>query len=92
MSVTQKARTMNQKSSSAATAKGKKSQNGFLSFFGEVKGELKRITWTGKEELQLYTKIVVMATFVLGMAIYASDLFVRSTLGGLGAIFRMIFG
>lgn len=81
---------MSQKSASV-TAK-EKQQNGFFHFVGQVKSELKRITWTGKEELKLYTKIVVSATFALGMAIYASDLFIQSALSVLNTLFKVVFG
>lgn len=61
-------------------------------FIGEVKGELKRIHWTSKEELKVYTRIVVIATFMLGMSIYVVDLLLRSSLAGLSAIMRLITG
>ncbi len=62
------------------------------SFFGEVKKEIQRISWTGKAELRSYTKIVVGATFTLGIMIYGIDLFVRSALVGLGNIVHWIAG
>ena len=43
-------------------------------FFGDVKAELRRITWTSKEELQVYTKIVVGATFALGLGITRNNM------------------
>jgi len=61
-------------------------------FFGDVKGELFKISWTSKEELQVYTRIVVIATFVLGMCIYGMDLVIQNVLAGLGAFIRLITG
>lgn len=61
-------------------------------YFGEVKGELSKITWTTKEELVVYTKIVVIATFVLGMSIYLVDLVIQATLNGLGHFIRLLTG
>lgn len=61
-------------------------------FFGDVKGELGRINWTTREEILVYTKIVVVATFLLGMAIYVTDLFIQSTLMGLAGVMRWITG
>ena len=60
-----------------------------VEFVGEVKAELKRITWTSKEELRLYTKMVVATTFVLGLGLYVIDIFIQSFLNGMGVIFRL---
>ena len=62
------------------------------SFFKEVKDELKKVTWTSKEELIFSTKIVVIATVVFGLAIYVVDLGIRGTLDLAGNFVRMIFG
>lgn len=61
-------------------------------YFGEVKQEIKRITWTSKEELRVYTKIVVGATFSLGLMIYGVDVFIRSVLAGLSNMVHWIAG
>jgi len=81
------------------TKKGQRSSDdsrGFLknaiTFLGEVKQEIQRITWTSKEELRVYTKIVVGATFVLGIGIYAVDLLLRSTFDALSIIIHWIAG
>jgi len=64
----------------------------FLNFLAEVKQEIQKITWTSKEELRVYTKIVVGATFLLGLGIYAIDLFIRSTFDALSVIIHWIAG
>lgn len=61
-----------------------------IEFVGEVKAELKKITWTNPEELRLYTKMVVATTFVLGLGLYGIDLIIQSFLNGIQMIFRMI--
>ena len=61
-------------------------------YFGEVKAEFFRIAWTSKEELKVYTKIVVIATFFLGLGIYGADLVMGTVLSGLKTIVRMIMG
>lgn len=61
-------------------------------FFGEVKQEFKKVTWTSRDELKAYTKIVVLATFISGMLLYLLDLFVKGTLDGLGGLVRLITG
>lgn len=62
------------------------------SYFGSVQDELKKVTWTSKQELLLCTKAVIIATFVFGFAIYFVDLALRGALDGIGNIVRMIFG
>jgi len=62
------------------------------SFFSGVKTEFKKITWTNKEELQTYTKIVVGATFFCGMSVYFVDLSIRGCLTTLEAVTLLIFG
>jgi preprotein translocase subunit SecE len=59
-----------------------------VEFVGDVKAELKRISWASPEELRVYTKIVVGATFALGMGIYVVDLCIQMVLHGISALFR----
>lgn len=61
-------------------------------FVGEIKEELKKISWTSPEELKAYTQIVVGATFFCGMGIYIADLFIQFFLNGLAFIARLIAG
>ena len=63
-----------------------------LSYFREVQNELKKVTWTSKEELIFCTKAVIFATFFFGLTIYGVDLLIRGTLDGVTAFLRMIFG
>lgn len=58
----------------------------------EVKSEFSKITWTNRDELLAYTKLVVGGTFVFGMGIYLVDLLIRLVLGGLESIIRWIAG
>lgn len=62
------------------------------SFVADVKGEIQKITWTSREELVVYTKIVVGATFVFGMSIYLLDLLIQGTLGSLNFLLHLISG
>ena len=50
------------------------------SFLKELKEEFKKISWTSQEDLKLATKVVVGSIFVLGIAIYMTDLTIK---GGL---------
>lgn len=61
-------------------------------FIADVKAEIQKITWTNREELIFYTKLVVGATFVFGMAIYVLDLVIQGTLGSLNFLMHLISG
>lgn len=61
-------------------------------FVADIKSEIQKITWTSREELLVYTKIVVGATFICGMAIYALDLIIQGTLSGLNLLLSFIGG
>lgn len=63
-----------------------------MSYVRELKAELKKVTWTTKEELTLCTKVVIGATFVFGMGIYLSDLLIKGFLDGFSAIIHLVFG
>jgi preprotein translocase subunit SecE len=62
------------------------------SYVRELKEELRKVTWTSKEELLVFTKIVVGATFALGIGIYGIDLLIKGVLNGFGALVHLIFG
>lgn len=63
-----------------------------LSYFREVQNELKRVTWTSKSELIFCTKVVIIAIFLFGFAIYGVDLAIGGILNAANALFRAIFG
>lgn len=81
---------VNQKSNSATSVNSKGLFQRISEFAGEVKTELGKVTWTAKEELQAYTKIVVGATFCCGLAIYFIDLTIRSALDGIAFLMRWL--
>lgn len=62
------------------------------SYFREVKNELKKVTWTSKEELIFCTKAVIIATFFFGFAIYVVDLAIGGILSAANVIFQWVFG
>ena len=49
-------------------------------FFREIQKELKKVSWTSKEELLLSTKVVIISIFVFGLGIFVTDLSIRSSL------------
>ena len=63
-----------------------------ISFLQGLKNELKQVTWTSKAELVLFTKIVVGATFALGLGIYGVDLLIKGCLTGFKTLIHLIFG
>lgn len=69
--------------------KVKKKRVGFLQ---QLKDELKKVTWTSKEELFLCTKVVLGVIFAFGIGIYLVDLLIKGVLDGLKAIFFWIAG
>ena len=62
------------------------------SYFNEIKFEMKRISWTTKEELLVLTKIVVGSVFVFALGIYFADIVIRSALQVVSFLARMIIG
>lgn len=64
----------------------------FREWIEEVKHEVKVIHWTSKEELKVYTQIVVGATFMLGMGVYLVDLLIHGALNTLNFVIRAVFG
>jgi preprotein translocase subunit SecE len=63
-----------------------------VSYLREVQNELKKVTWTSREELLFCTKAVILATFLFGLAIYAIDLGIRGVLDLAAHFVQMIFG
>ena len=55
-------------------------------YFRQVQEELKKVSWTSKQELLLSTKIVVIATFVCGIGIYFADIIIRMILNGVSML------
>lgn len=63
-----------------------------FNYVGDVKAELKKVTWTTQDELKVYTKIVVLATFLCGMGTFLADVFIQGVLNGMSMIVRLITG
>jgi preprotein translocase SecE subunit len=63
-----------------------------VNFIEEVKQEFWRMSWTGGEDLKVYTQAVVGATLVFGLLIYGVDLTIRLLLATLQGLFQFIFG
>jgi preprotein translocase subunit SecE len=89
MSVTHKSSLFAESKKKAQAALKRKSGEGILQ---GLKNELKKVSWTSKEELKLCTKIVVGSTMLFGLGIYGIDLFVKSVLEGIHVLARLVFG
>jgi len=63
-----------------------------FAFFGDVKIEFKKISWTSKGELQVYTKIVIAATFLFGLVVYFMDVLIQQCLSAINVVLRFITG
>jgi preprotein translocase subunit SecE len=61
-------------------------------FVGDVKEELRKISWTSPDELRVYTQITIGATLVLGLGIYFIDILIQLTLMSFSNVVRFIFG
>lgn len=59
---------------------------------GNVREELSKVTWTSREEMQLYIKVVVLSTLAFGLGVYIVDVFIQSILNGLGTLVQLISG
>ena len=70
----------------------KKKRKDLFTFIGDLKVELKKVSWTTKAELISATKIVVLATFCFGIGIYAVDLAIKGVLEMIKRSLLFIFG
>ncbi len=80
------------KTSDAPSVRSFEQSKQAANFLRDVKSEFNKITWTDKEELKLYTKLVVGATFICGMSVYFADLLIRFSLETLEKVALLIFG
>ncbi len=77
---------------SRLTEKSPAARQRISGYIQELKDEFKKVSWTSKAELILYTKIVLGATFVFGIGVYLSDVVIKGILDGLKAVVFRIFG
>jgi len=77
--------TVSQKMAALNAAKKKKAKTK-THFFQDMKEEMKKVSWTTKEELAVCTRIVIGAIFALGLGIYVVDLSIRFILQSIGSL------
>ena len=83
---------MNTKDKMKAQSLPRPSLKKVYQFLEDVKAEFHKIQWTEGEEVKVYAKVVVCATFFLGMAIYFMDLIIQKVLIGFDVVFKLLFG
>ena len=71
---------------------GKEKEKKKYSYFRQVQQELKKVSWTSKKDIIFFTKVVLMATFLMGLTIYVADISIREILSLLSFLSRMIVG
>ena len=62
-----------------------KSTSGLALFFRDTKTEMKKVTWPTKQELIVYTIVVIIATFFVAALIWGID-------GIFAQLFRLLMG
>jgi preprotein translocase subunit SecE len=78
-------------STDAHTQQTSKKKRAF-NYIQELKEELKKVSWTTKDELILSTKVVIGATFLFGIGIYLFDLVIKGCLDFIALAVHFIFG
>jgi preprotein translocase subunit SecE len=78
--------------SSEASAQQAVKRKGFFAYVQELKEELRKVSWTTKEELKLSTKVVISSIFLFGLGIYLIDLVIKGCLDSIALLARLIFG
>lgn len=59
-----------------------------VTFYGEVKSELKKVTWPGKKEVYATTIIVIVTVFFFGFYLFAVDLVLQNAVEWILGVFR----
>lgn len=78
--------------STDAPAQPASKKKSVFNYIQELKEELKKVSWTTKEELKLSTKVVIGATFLFGIGIYLFDLIIKGCLDLVALVVHFIFG
>ncbi len=86
----QKNMSVSQKALAARSKASKLSKQKKSSFLRDLKEEMKKVSWTTKDELTTCTKIVLGSVLTLGLGIYVVDLSLKGTLDGIRALAHLI--
>lgn len=77
--------------SDGSTGQATKRKKRFFDYIQELKEELKKVSWTTKDELKLSTKVVIGAIFLFGISIYLFDLVIKGCLDFIALVVHFIF-
>jgi preprotein translocase SecE subunit len=69
-----------------------KNRKSLFMYIQEIKDELKKVSWTDKEELRFSTKMVVLTMLFFGIGIYLVDFFIKNSLDLIRTVSHFIFG
>jgi preprotein translocase subunit SecE len=58
--------------------KVKDAPRNLVAFYGDVKSELKKVTWPSKREVYATTFIVIITVFFFGVYLFVVDLFLQN--------------
>lgn len=58
--------------------KVKEAPRNLLNFYGDVKTELKKVTWPGRQEVYGTTLVVIIAVFFFGIYLYLVDVLLKN--------------
>lgn len=58
--------------------KVKEAPRKLLNFYGDVKTELKKVTWPGRKEVYGTTLVVIIAVFFFGIYLYLVDVLLKN--------------
>ena len=58
--------------------KVKDAPRNLVTFYGDVKSELKKVTWPSKREVYATTFIVIITVFFFGVYLFVVDLFLQN--------------
>ncbi len=57
-------------------------------FYGEVRGELKKVTWPGKKEVYSTTTVVIITVFFFGIYLFLVDALLRTAVQSITRFFQ----
>lgn len=68
-----------------------KVQKSLFVYIQELKEELRKVSWTTKEELKFSTRMVVLSMLFFGMGIYFVDFLIKGSLDLVKTVLHFIF-
>lgn len=69
-----------------------RSRKSLFTHIQELKEELRKVSWTSKEELRFSTKMVILSMLFFGMAIYGVDFLIKGSLDFVKMVLYFILG